>query len=810
MAAIWRDILYSFKALINKPGFTIGATLTLIVGIGANTAIFSVVKAVLLKPFPYQDPDRLVFILEKSQEVNAMSVSLPDFYDWRDQNQSFQSMAALRVVSLNLGGTDQPEKLAGAMVTADTFPLLGVSPLAGRVISPNEDRLGGELVVVLSHDLWQRRFGGDRDILGRKLILNGTPHTVIGVMPPRFKFADAEMWIPLGPYTDGLMGRDLRQGLIPFARLKPGVAQGQAQAEMDTIAGRLAQQYPDTNAIVGARVIDFTETAIENIRPLLLLSFVAAGITLLIVCVNIGNLLLARNASREKEIAIRLSLGARRSHIVRILLAEALLIALSSGVIAVLLSFWIVGLLVGLIPAGYIPSESDVKIDVEVFIFALGISLFAALLFGLLPALWSSRPDLNKSLKESSRGLTGRLHIRQGRTWLVISEIALAQLLLIGAGLTARSFFGLLQIDPGFNTENALTMRLSLPKDKYPTATQSIAFYKQLLQKLQELPGVQFAGVTNQVPLSGRGLTSDFHLEGAPRDIQAAHSVSVQMVSPDYFRAMGIELIKGRTFTDRDNEAAQRVVIADESLVNNFFQGQDPIGKRVQFNWGPHNPSGLVQIVGVVRHVRNDDLIASKFMQLYVPLEQPTSYWKEIWPDMCLIVRASGDPTTLSMPVRRQVQSLDPDQPVFEVATLKRIADDEVAQPRLHAYLLSCFAALALVLAVIGAYGVLSYSVGQRTREIGIRMGLGADRRDVFKLVIKQGMGLVVIGIGVGILASLALTRIISSLLFGISVNDPITYTGTTIVLSVVALLACYWPARRASKLDLLVALREE
>jgi putative ABC transport system permease protein len=786
--------------LLKNPGFAVIAVIALALGIGANAAIFSVVNAVLLRSLPYDDPDRLIVLREnKIPQFPEFSVSPGNFLDWQKQNTVFEKLAAIRGFSYNLVGTGEPERLRGARISAGLFEMLGVKPAQGRTFLAEEDQPGRDSVVILSNSLWQRRFGADPNILGRALTLNASTYTVIGVMPPDFQFPDRETELFTPVAFDAKQAEQHGAHYISVVgRLKPGVGLEQAQTEMSAIAARLSQQYPDSNAGWGVSLFRMQEYESRDIKQALLVLLGAVALVLLIACANVANLLLARATARAREIAIRTALGASRWRVIRQLLTESILLALVGGGLGLLLAVWGMDLLLALAPED-LPRVKNGALDARVLGFTILITLLTGIVFGLVPALQSSRPNLNETLKEGGRGTTGGHHRVRGA--LVVTEVALAMMLLIGAGLLIRSFYRLQQVDPGFNPKNALAVTVSLPAKKYAEEEQQAAFFTQLIEKVSGLPGVVAVGATQSLPIQGDYVLG-FNIQGRPPDAPGEEpSTNYYAVSPDYFKAMGIPLLRGRLFTERDKKDTPRVAIINETMAKKFFPGEDPIGKGINVTNGPER---FREIVGIVADVKQYGLDRPTTAQTYEPyLQTPFS-------GMTLIVRTEGNPTALNAGVRGQVLSIDKDQPVSRSRTLEEVIAESVAKQRFAMMLLGIFAVVALILAAVGLYGVMSYSVTQRTHEIGIRMALGAQQKDVLKLVVGQGMILALIGVGVGLLASLALTSVMRTLLFGITATDPLTFLAIPLLLAVVALAASLMPARRAMKVDPMIALRYE
>ncbi len=813
METLWQDLRYGFRMLARNPGFTAVAVLTLALGIGANTAIFSVVNAVLLRPLPYEEPERLVMVWNEltKEGLPQLWFSEPELIDYRQRQQSFEGMAAFSGGGGNLTGRGEPLRVTAANVSANFFPLLRVDAFLGRTFTPEEDTPGNDRVIVLEHGFWQRRFGGDPAIIGETVSLSDNPYTVIGVMPSGFTFPDGtvDLWTPLAIDTADPNGRGSHY-LRVLARLKSGVTFEQASADMHNIAKQMEQDYPDyyrPDRAWNTYLIPLHESEVGEVRPALLVLLGAVGFVLLIACTNVANLLLARAAVREKEVAIRAALGAGRLRIVRQLLTESVLLALLGGSGGLLLAMWGTDGLVLLSPAG-LPRLNEIAVNEWVLGFTLLVSVIAGVLFGLVPALHASRPDLHNTLKEGGRSAAGAGHHRL-RGLLVVSEVALSLVLLIGAGLMIKSFYRLLQVNPGYRTENVLTFRLALPSARYAENHQVVGFYERLLEKISALADVRTAGAVSHLPLGGAYSSGSVFVEELPPSSPhfpfGYFESDRRYTTPGYFRAMGMNLLKGRLLEESDHAEAPLVTVVDESFARRAWPAEpNPIGKRVAVNQTPDGEPLWRTVVGVVRHVKNYGLDTEGREQIYFPHAQfPIS-------TMFVTVRTGGDPVVAQAAVRNQVAALDPSLPLFNVATMEERLAESVAQPRFNVLLLGIFAAVALVLAAIGIYGVISYSVSQRTHEIGIRMALGAQPRDIFRLVVGQGMVLTLIGVGVGLAASFALTRFLESLLFGVSATDPVTFAGVALLLAAVALLACYVPARRATRVDPLVALRYE
>jgi putative ABC transport system permease protein len=803
MQTLLQDLRYGARMLVKQPGFTLIAVLTLALGIGANTAIFSIVNAVLLRPFAYPAPERLVIVQER-YTAGGMTVSYPNFADWQAQQTVFEGISAVRGnESFNLTGTGEPERLSGRLVSAAFLSTLGIKPQLGRDFLAEEDQPGAAPAVMLSYGFWQRRFGNDPSVIGKQLTLNNQSYTVIGVTPANFQYGlPADVTVPINLQAERFRNRGSDPGIGVVARLKPNLSQQQAETEMNAIAARLEQQYPATNK--GRRVLltPLHESVVGNVRQPLLILLGAVGLVLLIACANVANLLLVRAASRQKEMAVRVALGASRATLVRQLLTESVLLAALGATLGILLAFWGTSLIAAQLPEG-IPRLQEARVDAPVLLFTLLVSLLTGLLFGLFPALQASRPNLTEGLKEGERGSSGTR--QRLRSTLVVAEVALTLTLLVGAGLLVQSFRRVLAVDPGFTPNNLLTMQVSVNN---PDGQQIANFFEQLQQNVRHLPGVKAVAVSNGLPFEGANHPT-FLIEGRP--IPKANKPNGQRytVSPDYFQTLGIELLKGRVFSVQDTRDSPRVIVIDESLARQYFPDEDPIGKRIKQS--VDSPS--LEIVGVVRHVEpyGLDREASGVAQFYnnfnqTPLQSLPGGVRRI----NVLVRTEVEPLGLVSAVRAQIAALNKDQAVFNVRTMEQAVAQSIAPRRFSMLLLMVFALVALALASLGIYGLLSYTVAQRAREIGVRMALGAQGSDVLRLMIRQGMKLVFVGIAIGLAASLALTRTMKTLLFGISASDPLTFAGIALLLTFVALLACWIPARRATKVDPLTALRTE
>jgi putative ABC transport system permease protein len=779
----------------------------LALGIGANTAIFSVVNAALLRPLPYTEPDKLVRLSEDSPQVPQMSISYPNFLDWREQNKVFSGIAAMQFRSLNLTGKDEPERLPGRAVSAELFDVLGVKPAMGRSFAAEEDRPGATPVCIISHGLWQRRFASDRDLIGKQITMSGTSYTVIGVLPASYAYGTpTDVFVPIGLSADEMKQRSSHPGIYAVARLKPGITVETARAELIAMASRISEQYGMKGN--SATLTPLNEAFVGDIRTTLLILLGAVGFVLAIACANVANLLLARAATRQKEMSIRTALGAGRMRIIRQLLTESLLLSILGGVIGVLLAVWGIDFLRSA-AADSLPSTVTVKMDGSVLLFTLFVSLLTGIIFGLVPALAATKPDLQDTLKEGGRSSNAG----GGRSWmrstLVVTEVALSLVLLIGAGLLIKSFARILDTDPGFKPQNLLTMQLSLSAEQ-GEGDKVLNFFNSLNGRIAGLPGVESAAFSFGMPL-GQAADTSFGIVGRPKpELDKQPQTMLYITSPDYLQTMGIRLVKGRFFTAQDTQRSPRVAVIDETFARQQFADQEPLGQYIAGD-GKDNPDA--QIVGVVAHVKHFGLDAVERVQpqLYLPINQaPNEILPSLASRMDLLVRTSGDPLNLTAAVRSQVQALDPNQPVYNVSTMEQTLDQSLVTQRLSMMLLAFLALLALVLAAVGIYGVMSYAVTQRTHEIGIRMAIGAQRRDVFKMVIGRGMILALIGVAVGLVGAFALTRLMATMLFGVAPTDPVTFAGIGILLIGVALVACYVPGRRATKVDPLVALRYE
>jgi putative ABC transport system permease protein len=801
MGSLIQDIRYGYRMLLKRPAFTFVVVLTLAVGIGANTAIFSVVNAVLLRPLPYKDSSQLYTVLHDGWKPVAPA----NFFDWRNQNHVFESVAAAQVWGPSLSGADRPETVKALQLSANMFRLLGVNPTYGRTFNDGEDQPGNDHVVVLSDRLWQRKYGKDPKIVGQQITLDGESYTVVGVMPAQFQFAPfwatgAEMWAPLN-LSARLQDRK-GQSLRVFGRLKAGVTREQAQAEMDTISRRLEQQYPESNKGQTVSVDSLHDKAVGNSRPALLILLGAVGFVLLISCANVANLMMARATGRQREIAVRTALGASRGRVIRQMITESMMLALAGGSIGLLVAMWGIEGLLALGPS-ILPKTQTINVDLYVLLFTLGVSIGTGLLFGLAPALQTSKLDLNSALKEGGRGSTEGGNQGRLRRLLVVTEIALAMVLLIGGGLLLRSFARLQAVDAGFNPHNLLTMEVSFAGSNASTAPRQAAFLNELTQHVSALPGVRSASIVNHLPIGGDIWSMGFTIEGRPEPAPGENPSAVYRIArPAYFETIGATLKGGRDFTDLDNENAPGVVIINEAFARSQFRGENAIGHRITVTDGGMNPR---EIVGIVKDAKQGELASEPVPEMYLPQSQASKLRSAT-----LVVRTSSDPLTLAGSVQNEVWAIDKGMPVSQVRSMDQVISDSIGPQRFNMLLLGIFAIVALILAVVGIYGVMSYSVSQRIHEIGVRMALGAGRRDVLGLVVGQGMRLALVGIAIGLVASFLLTRLMESLLFGVSATDPGTFVMIAATLGVVAFLSCYVPARRAARVDPMVALRHE
>ena len=821
MEKLLHDIRYSIRMLRKSPGFTAVAIIALALGIGATAAIFSVIYAVALRPLPFKEPDQLVKVWGKFEKEGIPKnwISEPELYDLRENTQSFEDFAAFQTFGVNLTGNDSAERVSAAFVNANLFSLLRIQPSLGRTFTEEEDKAGADRVVLVSNGLWKRRFAADPSIVESTISLNARNYTVLGVMPPGFNYPDdVDVWIPIG-FDKANPGNRGNHGLEVLSRIKDGVSIAQANSEISSLANALVEKYPNFYSSDGGfsfYSIPLHEEVVGNIKPMLVLLIISVALVLLIACANVANMLLARATVREKEVAIRAALGAGRARLMRQLLTESLLLAFVGGVLGVLLALLGVKLFVAFGPQN-IPRIAEIKVDLLVLGFSLLVTILTGIIFGLAPALHISKPNLSNSLKEGGRGSTGSRHFV--RNALVVSEVAFALMLLIVAGLTMRSFQRLLEINLGFRTDNVLTMRLTLPQVNYPQNEQVATFYSRLVEQVEALPGVQSAGATSILPLSGSYSSGTTIVEdtSAGEGLQKFQGhpfleADRRNVTPGYFESLGAKLLKGRLIAETDNDKAPRIAVVDEKFARRFWPNGEAVGKRIAVGGGPNNIE-WGEIVGVIGHIRHYGTNKEGQDRAYFPEGREQIYFplaQNPQRTMYLAIRTTTEPSNLTNAVRGVVQSLDRNLPLYEVKTMDQLVSVAVANPRLNLVLMGIFAGVALILATVGIYGVMSYSVTQRTHEIGIRMALGAQTSDVMKMVVKQGMALTGAGVVVGLAGALLTTRLMSSLLFGVSATDPITFGVISLILIGVALGACFVPARRATKVDPMVALRYE
>ncbi len=811
---MFKELRYAARMLLKRPGFSLVAVLTLALGIGANTAIFSVVNATLLRPLPFNDPERVVMIwgyLPKMAQLDRLPNSSANFVNLKAQNQSFERLAAFRSWSWQLTGDGEPERVRGARVSADFFAAVGAGPVLGRVFSAEEDLPNHAPVAVISHRLWQQHFGGDKHVIGKTITLTGQNTMIVGVMPPGFQFPGGanmipglqfelqnDIWMPLA-ITDEERQQHGNLNLATIGRLKPGVSTAQGENELRA----LQKELPLGKIGYTLNVLPLHQQMVGAIRKPLLVLLATVAIVLLIACANIANLLLARATSRQKEIAIRAALGAGRRRIIRQLLTESLLLSLAGGAIGLLLAVWGNSLLVSLIPRD-VPRIADVGVDVRILLFTLALSVVTGLIFGLVPALQASRFDLNASLKDGTRGTTAGAGQNRLRSLLVVSEVAMALVLLIGAALLMKSFMRLLDVAPGFNPDNVLTLEIQLADlepSRYAREEERTKFFQQLMDRLEAVPGVEKAGGVLSLPLSGAFESTDLILEGQESTPDAQRpEADYTVVTPNYFETLQIPLLQGRQFNTHDRKDSPGVIVINDILAQRLWPSQNALGKRFRIGFEERQR----EVIGVVGSIKQTTLDAEVRPAMYMPHQQsPNS-------GMTVLVRTRGEPLAMAAAVREEVRALDRDVPVTQVQTMERVVGASVAQPRFSMLLVGLFAGLALVLSAVGIYGVMAYSVSRRAHEIGVRMALGASAREVLKLVLKDGMTLALAGIGVGLLGAFALTRLMASFLFDVSAKDPGTFATVAVFLAVVAFIACYIPARRATKVDPLIALRNE
>ena len=801
----WRDIRFGVRALVHSPIFTIVTVLSLALGIGANTAIFSVVNGLLLRPLPYPESERIVDVWHTPPQqsfpgLDRFSVSPANYLDWKAQSSTFEQMAIYGYAGLSLSTSNDPLPLIGAPVSSDFFSVLRTNAMQGRTFTPDEEQPGRDQVVVISQALWQRAFGANPNIIGQTVTLNSRSFTVVGIMPAGFALPrEADLWVPLGWDDKERQTRSIHDYIV-IARLKQNVSLQQAQAEMSTISTRLEQQYPEENSGWGAVVIPLHEDLVGDIRTALLVLFCAVGFVLLIACANVANLMLARGANRQKEIAVRIALGAGRARLIRQLLTESVLLAVTGGLLGLLLAVWGSRMLVRL---GSLPNSGDIGIDTWALGFTLLVSFAAGIIIGIVPALQFTRTSLSETLKQGA-GRTGGSPMKQHtRKALVISEVALSLVLLIGAGLMIRSFWKLQNVDPGFDTSNLLTMSVGLTPIRYSEPHQQLAFLDRVTEQIRAVPGVVSVGATTTIPLAGGGSTQPFSIEGRPTGTVAEQPMAqTRYISSDYFRAIGIPLRQGRFFSDQDRDNSVPVVIISEAMARRFWPGENPIGKRLTPSF--HVKQGAREIVGVVGDVKTSGLDVDASAMMYLPYKQSQM------PFITFVARTASDPQNFVQPVSKAIYSIDKEQALTDVRTMEEVLARSMSGRRFNMTLLITFAGVALMLAAVGVYGVMNYTVMLRRRELGIRLALGAQKMDVLRLVLGQGLTLTLIGVVAGLLAAYAVTRLMASLLYGVTATDYLTFVSVSAVIIAVGLLASYLPARRATKVDPMIALRAE
>ena len=806
MSTLWQDLRYGIHVLRKAPGFTAVAVITIALGIGANTTIFSSMNAVVFQPFYFPNQERLVAIWERNFEVGIQrgSTAPGNYYDWAEQSQSFDHLVAITQSYFDLTDSDQPERFAGYKVSADFFDTLGSSAAYGRTFLPEEGQAGSHRVIVLKHSLWQSRFGADPGVVNQAITINGERFTIIGVMPEEFNypFNAGEMWSPLvfDPKDKTDRGNHYLQVL---GRLKPGVTIDQARHDLAAIAARANEQYPETNAGRSVYILSMTEDAVRGARPYAPIVLAAVGFVLLIACANVANLLLVRSSGRQKEIAIRLAMGASRMRLIRQLLTESLLLAFVGGALGLLISVWgVEGLATG-IPESFskfIPGWHKLEVDRTTMLFTLIISVFTGLLFGLIPALQATKMNLNEALKEGGRGSSGKSARNRTRSLLVVSEVALSMVLLIGSGLMIRSFVELLRSDFGVRSAGVLTMQVSLPGERYSPPQQRINFYEQLLGRLATLSAVSKVGAISHLPMGGSTTSRNLVSAGQTVFDQGKRpSIDYHVATPGYFEAVGTQILKGRNFSGQEGGEGPRVVLVNEAFAKRFFANQEATGQQIKIDEGKP-----LEIIGVTANVMNDDMDNLAEPSMYVP------YRQDPFRGMFLVISASSDPASLTPAVRSEVSAIDKTPPVFNVKPMAQVIDERLSPKRLATFIMIILAVIALLLAAVGIYAVMSYAVSQRTHEIGVRMALGAQPRNILHLVIRYGLTLTAIGLAIGLAGAFAMTRAMSKILYGVTSTDVLTFAGISFLLALIALLACYIPARRATKVDPMVALRYE
>jgi putative ABC transport system permease protein len=798
MQNLLQDLRYAIRMMLKRPGFTLIAALTLALGIGANTAIFSAVNAVLLKPFPFPESQQLVDLAETFKPDGYGTVSVPTLEDWKNQNSVFEGIAGYSFTSFNLQGSETPQRIPALRVNANYFDVLGMKPEIGRTFLPGEDVAGRDRVVVLSDELWQRNFGGDRGIINRSIPLNGEQYTVIGVMPREISalYRTVQMWSPL-VFTDKERLERGDHKYFVIGRLKPSVTLAQAREQMDSIAARLEQQYKNGR---GIRLLQIEDLFVSGVRSTLLMLMVAVGFVLLIACTNVANLLLARATVRRREISIRIALGAGKRRLIQQFLTEGLLLSVVGGGLGIALAWWTL-IMLGKIAFPFLPRSQEIRIDSRVLLFTLLVSILTSVIFGLIPSLQSGKTDVQEALKEGGNTLSGGLVGGWLRQFLVVVEVAAAVVLLIGAGLMIRSLIQMRQVEPGLKTQNLLTAKISLPPERYADAESAIRFYQQVIDRVSHIPGVESVGLTSHLPIEEQGYNGNLPVEGKTYPPNEEPLVEFRAVNLDYFQTTRIPLLRGRIFSRQDHDESQPVVVINQTMARLIWPNEDPIGKRVG------DDSERATVIGVVADVKNYGILRKSVAEMYGPYTL-----KSLWPNMRwnmrLLVRSSIDETSIATDIRREVQAVDPAQSIYAVQPMNLVIENTVKDKSANTTLLTVFAGLSLLLALIGVYGVMSYTVVQNTREIGIRIALGARPAAILRLVIGRGLFLVGIGVVTGVAASFALTRFMENMLFGVTPTDPMTFAMIVLLLCVVALLACLLPALRAMRVDPIVVLR--